>query len=395
MYAEYNSSIEEDEISLKLKKLYNNINNDNIIVNNNNNNNNNKIINNDNIQPYYNNYYNQQSGFCNMSYGSLINKSKTSSIIIPVNADLEYDFDCKMGYNTTLLVPVTVPNITQESSVIIIPNVTQQKIDNNNNNIVNTINQQPILEAKIENNKIVVNPINNISQISDKSQIVTTVTNINESNDKLETTTITSLPIKIDDNKKVITESNIVNIDTSGSNVKTNNNIVISQSCLNGTLECNVQQQIDNIKSDTSNNYNIYSQSSKTVIDISLGNVSLYGKNDITNISSILTQFIDISKNTDISNNTDVSNNIILVNEDKSLKVSIPYNSPSVIKINNNGEHINTSTNPIIINTKEPNTVSTILERFNLNNIEGFSVTPIVNKNYLPPINIPVYTRHM
>ncbi len=224
-----------------------------------------------------------------MSFGSLINKSKTSTIIIPVNADLEYDSDCKMGYNTTLLVPVTVPVITKDSSVVIIPNVTQQKIDNNNNNIVNTINQQPILEAKIENDKIVVNPINDISQISEKSQVITTVTNINESENKIEATTITSLPIKIDENKKVVTESNIVNIDTSGSNVKTNNNIVISQSCLNGTLQCDVQQQIDNVKSDTKNNYDIYSQSSRTVVDISSGSVSLYGKNEIKNISSIPT----------------------------------------------------------------------------------------------------------
>ena len=384
MYAEYNSNIEEDEISLKIKQLYNNVNNDNNINKINNINNINKINNND-IQPHYTNYYNQQSAFCNMSFGSLINKSKTSTIIIPVNADLEYDSDCKMGYNTTLLVPVTVPVITKDSSVVIIPNVTQQKIDNNNNNIVNTINQQPILEAKIENDKIVVNPISNISQISDKSQVITTVTNINESENKIEATTITSLPIKIDENKKVITESNIVNIDTSGSNVKTNNNIVISQSCLNGTLQCDVQQQIDNVKSDTKNNYDIYSQSSRTVVDISSGSVSLYGKNEIKNISSIPTQFIDISKNTDISKN------IMLVNEDNSLKVNIPFNSPTIVKVNNNGEHINTTTTPIIINTKEPNSVSTIIERFNVNNVEGYSVIPVVNYNELPPINIPVH----
>ncbi len=138
-----------------------------------------------------------------MSFGSLINKSNTSTIIIPVNADLEYDSDCKMGYNTTLLVPVTIPAVTKESSVVIIPNVTQQKIDNTNNNIVNSITQQKILEAKIEDNKIVVNPINDISQISEKSQVITTVTNINESENKVEATTITSLPIKIDENKKL------------------------------------------------------------------------------------------------------------------------------------------------------------------------------------------------
>jgi hypothetical protein len=372
MYAEYNNSIEEDEISLNLKKIYNN-----------NNNNNNIINNHQNIQPNYNNYYNQQSGFCNMSFGSLINKSNTSTIIIPVNADLEYDSDCKMGYNTTLLIPVTVPAITQESSVVIIPNVTQQKIDNNN--IVNSITQQKILEAKIEDNKIVVNPINDISQISEKSQVITTVTNINESENKIEATTITSLPIKIDENKKVVTESNIVNIDTSGSNVKTNSNIVISQLCLNGTIQCDVQQQINNIKSDTANNYNIYSQSSRTIVDLSSGNISLYGKNDTQNITTIPTQFIDISKNTDISKN------IMLVNDDNSLKVNIPINSPTIVKTNDSGEHINTTTNPIIINTKEPNTVTTILERFE----NGYTITPVVNKDRLPPINIPVHTRYM
>ena len=384
MYAEYNSSIEEDEISLKLKNMYNN-------------NNNNIINNNNNIQPNYNNYYNQQTGFCNMSFGSLINKSKTSTIIIPVNADLEYDNDCKMGYNTTLLVPVTVPAITKDSSVVIIPNVTQQKIDNNN--IVNTINHQQILEAKMHNNKIVVNPISDISKISETSQVITTVTNINETDKKIEATTITSLPIKIDENKKIVTESNIINIDTSGSNVKTNNNIVISQSCINGTIECDVQQKIDNIKSDITNNYNIYSQSSRTIVDLSSGNVSLYGKNEINNISTIQTQFIDISTNTNISNNIDISNNIMLINDDNSLKVNIPYNSPTIIKVNNNGEHINTTSNPVIINTKEPNSVSTVLERFNVNNVEGYSVTPIINDNNnkaeLPPINMAVYTRFM
>jgi len=375
MYAEYNNSIEEDEISLNLKKLYNN----------NNNNNNNIINNHQNIQPNYNNYYNQQSGFCNMSFGSLINKSNTSTIIIPVNADLEYDSDCKMGYNTTLLIPVTVPVITKESSVVIIPNVTQQKIDNNNNNIVNSITQQKILEAKIEDDKIIVNPINDISQISEKSQVITTVTNINESENKVEATTITSLPIKIDENKKVVTESNIVNIDTSGSNVKTNSNIVISQLCLNGTIQCDVQQQINNIKSDTSNNYNIYSQSSRTIVDLSSGNVSLYGKNETQNISTIPTQFIDIS------NNTDISKNIMLVNDDNSLKVNIPINSPTIVKTDVNGEHINTTTNPIIINTKEPNSVTTILERFE----NGYTIIPVVNNDKLPPINIPVHTRYM
>jgi hypothetical protein len=296
-----------------------------------------------------------------------------------------------MGYNTTLLVPVTIPAVTKESSVVIIPNVTQQKIDNNNNNIVNSITQQKIVEAKIDDDKIVVNPINDLSKISEKSRVITIVTNINENENKVEATTITSLPIKIDENKKVVTESNIVNIDTSGSNVKTNSNIVISQSCLNGTLQCDVQQQINNIKSDTSNNYNIYSQSSRTIVDLSSGNVSLYGKNETQNISTIPTQFIDISKNTDISNNTDISKNIMLVNDDNSLKVNIPINSPTFVKTDVNGEHINTTTNPIIINTKEPYTVSTILERFE----EGYTIIPIVNNDQLPPINIPVHTIYM
>ena len=81
----------------------------------------------------------------------------------------------------------------------------------------------------------------------------------------------------------------------------------------------------------------------------------------------------------------------MLVNEDNSLKVNIPFNSPTIVKVNNDGEHINTTTTPIIINTKEPNSVSTIIERFNVNNVEGYSVIPVVNYNELPPINIPVH----
>ena len=60
-----------------------------------------------------------------MSFGGLIKDNKTSTIIIPVNADLNYDSDCKMGYNTTLLIPVTVPEITKNSPLIIIPVVTK------------------------------------------------------------------------------------------------------------------------------------------------------------------------------------------------------------------------------------------------------------------------------
>jgi hypothetical protein len=238
-YAEYNNSIEEDEISLKLKKEYEE--------------NNKYVVSDDiNIQPNYNDYYKPQSGFCNMSFGGLINQTKTSTIVIPVNADLEYDNDCKMGYNTTLLIPLTVPIITENSSVIIIPVVTQQKIDNENKNIINTTTQQPILEAKIENNKITVKPIDNISNISENTQIVTAVTNINENPNKLEATTITSLPIKPEENKKIVTESNVISTDISGSNIKTNTNILISQLCLNGTLQCDVTQEINNVKSDMS-----------------------------------------------------------------------------------------------------------------------------------------------
>ena len=81
----------------------------------------------------------------------------------------------------------------------------------------------------------------------------------------------------------------------------------------------------------------------------------------------------------------------MLVNDDNSLKVNIPINSPTIVKTNDSGEHINTTTNPIIINTKEPNTVSTILERFE----NGYTIIPVVNNDKLPPINIPVHTKYM
>ena len=48
----------------------------------------------------------------------------TNTIVIPINADLNYDVDCQMGYNTTLLVPITIPSITENSPVVIIPIVT-------------------------------------------------------------------------------------------------------------------------------------------------------------------------------------------------------------------------------------------------------------------------------
>jgi hypothetical protein len=386
-YAEYNNSIEEDEISLKLKKEYEE--------------NNKYVVSDDiNIQPNYNDYYKPQSGFCNMSFGGLINQTKTSTIVIPVNADLEYDNDCKMGYNTTLLIPLTVPIITENSSVIIIPVVTQQKIDNENKNIINTTTQQPILEAKIENNKITVKPIDNISNISENTQIVTAVTNINENPNKLEATTITSLPIKPEENKKIVTESNVISTDISGSNIKTNTNILISQLCLNGTLQCDVTQEINNVKSDMSYNYITYSQSSRTIVDLSSGEINLYGKNETQNISTIPTKFIDIVNN-DISDNVDISKNIMLVNDDNSLKVEIPDNVSTIIKVDISGEVINTTSEPIKINTKDPYTVETSIERFTLNNIEGFTITPKLNNNIdgtnnmLPTINFPVFTQYM
>jgi hypothetical protein len=53
---------------------------------------------------------------------------------------------------------------------------------------------------------------------------------------------------------------------------------------------------------------------------------------------------------------------------------------------------------PITILTKEPFIVQTLIERFTLDNIEGFTVTPIFenytngSKDSLPTINIPVFT---
>jgi hypothetical protein len=383
-YAEYNNSIEEDEISKKLKKEYED--NNKYIVNDN-----------ENIQPVYDNYFKPQSGFCNMSFGGLIKENKTSTIVIPVNADLNYDDDCKMGYNTTLLIPITVPEITTNSSVIIIPVVTQQKVDNTNNNIISTTVQQPILEAKLVNDKISVKPIDNIANISENAKIVTIVTNVNETPTKIEATTITSLPITSDENKRVVTESNIVNIDISGSNTKTNTNILISQTCLNGTLQCDVKQQVSDIKSDVSDNYITYSESSRTIIDLSSGEISLYKKNDAQHILTVPTQFIN---NNDISNNSDISKNIMLVNDDNTLKVDIPSNVPTIVKVDISGQVVNTTSQPIKITTKDPYTVETFIQRFTLDNIEGFTVTPVFEnysngtKETLPNINIPVFTTY-
>jgi hypothetical protein len=395
-YAEYNKTNEEDELSKKIKKEYNKTNEEDELskkfikeyeYNN-------YLINEDkNIQPLYNDYYKPQTGFCDMSFGGLIKNKKTNTIVIPVNADLEYDNDCKMGYNTTLLIPVTVPMITKESPVVIIPVITQQKVDNNNKNIVSTSTQQPILEAKLENNKISVKPIDNITNVSKNAQIVTAVTNVNESKDKIEATTITSLPIKLEENKKVVTESNFISTDISGSNTKTDTNITISQTCLNGKLQCDVKQKINSIKSDLSdlsNNYVAYLQSTRTVVDLSSGEIGLYGKNEVDRISTIPTKFA--------SNNTDISKNIMLVKDDKTLKVEIPSNATTVVKVNKKGEVMNTTTQPIKINTKDPCTVETCIERFTVDNIEGYSVTSVL-ENYtngttdsIPNINIPVYT---
>jgi len=381
-YAEYNKSNEEDEMSKKLKKDYEN--------------NNNNIINEDNhIQPVYDDYYKPQTGFCDMSFGGLIKNKKTNTIVIPVNADLEYDNDCKMGYNTTLLIPVTVPEITKDSSVVVIPVITQQKVDNNNKNIVSTSTQQPILEAKLENDKITVKQIDSITNISPNAQIVTSVTNVNENQDKIEATTITSLPIKLDENKKVVTESNFINTDISGSNTKTDTNITISQTCLNGVLQCDVKQKINSIKSDLSDlskNYVAYLQSTRTIVDLSSGEIGLYGKNEVNNITTIPTQFFKNDTKTDISKNT------MLVNDDNTLKVEIPSNATTVVKVNKRREVMNTTTQPIKINTKDPCTVETCIERFTVDNIEGYSVTSVL-ENYtngttdrIPNINIPVFT---
>jgi hypothetical protein len=385
-YAEYNNSNEEDDFSKKLKKEYED--NNKYIVNDN-----------ENIQPVYDNYFKPQSGFCNMSFGGLIKENKTSTIVIPVNADLNYDEDCKMGYNTTLLIPITVPEITTNSSVIIIPVVTQQKVDNTNNNIISTTAQQPILEAKLVNDKISVKPIDDITNISENSKIVTIVTNVNETPTKIEATTITSLPITSDENKRVVTESNIVNTDISGSNTKTNTNILISQTCLNGTLQCDVKQQVNDVKSDVSNNYITYSESSRTIIDLSSGEISLYKKNDAEHILTVPTQFINNNDN-DISNNSDISKNIMLVNDDQTLKVDIPTNIPTIVKVDISGQVVNTTSQPIKITTRDPYIVETFIQRFTLDNIEGFSVTPIFEnyrngtKETLPNINIPVFTTY-
>jgi hypothetical protein len=395
-YAEYNNS-EEDEISKNLKKEYNNYtvsDNDNYNYNYSNNNNNNN-----NIQPVYDNYFKPQTGFCNMSFGGLIKGNKTSTIIIPVNADLKYDDDCKMGYNATLLIPITVPEITDKSPVVIIPVVTKQNVDTNNNNIVSTAIHQPILEAKVENDKITVKPIDDIANISENTKIVTAVTNINETPSKVETTTITSLPVQPEENKKVVTESNVINTDINGSLTKTNTNIIISQTCLDGTLECDVKQQINNIKSDTSNSYNTYSESSRTVVDLSSGQVDLYKMKEKQNISTVPTTFI----NND-SNNSDISKNIMLVNENNSLKVVIPTESPAIVKVDTNGQVINTTSEPIKIITKEPFVVQTSIERFTSDNGEGYNVFTELKKiadglvndltERLPPIQNFVYNTY-
>jgi hypothetical protein len=378
-YAEYNNSIEEDETSKRLKKEYEN--NNNYIVGDNNN----------NIQPVYDNYFKPQSGFCNMSFGGLIKENKTSTIVIPVNADLNYDNDCKMGYNATLLIPLTVPEVTEKSPVVIIPVVTQQNIDINNN-VVSTAIQQPILEAKVENDKITVKPIDDITKISENAKIVTAVTNINETPSKIETTTITSLPIKPEENKKVVTESNIINTDISESLTKTDTNIIITQTCLNGTLQCDVKQEINNIKSDTSNNYNTYSESSRTIVDLSSGKIDVYKMNEMQNISTVPTTFI----NNDISNNSDISKNIMLVNDNNSLKVVIPTDVPTIVKVDISGQVINTTSQPVKIITKEPYIVQTSIERFTLNNMEGYdfiaSLTNFLNKQieHIPSIKTRV-----
>lgn len=381
IYADYDNSEKLDEITIKLQNEYlNKIKN---------------IKNNDNVNPIYNNYYNPQAGFCNMSFGGLIKESKTSTIVIPINAELEYDSDCKMGYNTTLLVPITVPEITTNDSIVIVPVVTQQKIDNENKNIVTISTQQPLLEAKVENDNISVKPLNNISDISNNIKVITSVTNLDESPNKLNATTIVSLPIQPNENKKVVTDSSVINTDTSGSNIKTDTNINISQICLNGTIQCDVQQKINSVKSETKDNYVIYSQSTRTLLDLSSGQISVYGKNESSNINTIATNFID-NKTNDIS-----ENKINLVNNDNSLKYEIPIDVPTIVKVDEKNQVVNTTTEPIKINTKEPFIITTMINRFNINNIEGFSVSPVFenfitgNKETLPSVNIPVFINHI
>lgn len=412
-YAEYNNSNEEDEISKKLKKefdmdinkqqKYAEYNNSNEIeiskqlkqkyIDSSNTNTNANT--NANIEPVYDNYYKPQSGFCNMSFGGLIQKNTTNTIVIPINADLNYDVDCQMGYNTTLLVPITIPSITENSPVIIIPIVTQQNIDKNNNNIFNTVTQQPILEAKLENSKIYVKAIDKITDIHKNAQIVSSVTNLNESPQKIEATTVTSLPIKSDDNKKVVTESNIINTNIDGSNTKTNSNILISQTCLNGSLECDVNQLIDSIKSDIVSNYNTFSESSRTVIDLLSGDISLFKKNIQKNMSTIPTTFIN--KEIDINNNLDTSKNVILFNDDKSLKILIPTDTPTHIKVDSSDQVLSTTADAIKITTKDPYIISTINERFSVNNTDGYAVTPYNEKNKnesFPTMRNPVIKKY-
>jgi hypothetical protein len=381
-YARYNNSNEDNNQSNNIFNYEANAKN---IVNNNNN----------NVQPVYDNYYKPQSGYCNMSFGGLIKDCSSSTIVIPVNADLNYDNDCKMGYNTTLLIPITVPTITENSPVIIIPVLTQQNVDKNNKNIINTATQQPILEARLENSKIKVKAIDNITNINKNAQIVTSVTNLNEIGNKIEATTITSLPISPDENKKVMTESNVVNTDISGSNTKTNTNILISQMCLNGSLQCDVKQQINNIKSDMSNNYDTYSESSRTIIDLSSGEISLFKKNVEENISTTATTFIN--KDINISNNADTSNNILLSNNDNSLKLSIPTDTPTIVNVDKNKQVINTISDAIKISSRDPSSLILIIDRYRENDIDGYSVTPYyedVKKEHLPTIRNSVITTY-
>ena len=380
-YARYNNSNEDNNQSNNIFNYEANAKN---IVNNNN-----------NVQPVYDNYYKPQSGYCNMSFGGLIKDCSSSTIVIPVNADLNYDNDCKMGYNTTLLIPITVPTITENSPVIIIPVLTQQNVDKNNKNIINTATQQPILEARLENSKIKVKAIDNITNINKNAQIVTSVTNLNEIGNKIEATTITSLPISPDENKKVMTESNVVNTDISGSNTKTNTNILISQMCLNGSLQCDVKQQINNIKSDMSNNYDTYSESSRTIIDLSSGEISLFKKNVEENISTTATTFIN--KDINISNNADTSNNILLSNNDNSLKLSIPTDTPTIVNVDKNKQVINTISDAIKISSRDPSSLILIIDRYRENDIDGYSVTPYyedVKKEHLPTIRNSVITTY-
>jgi hypothetical protein len=54
--------------------------------------------------------------------------------------------------------------------------------------------------------------------------------------------------------------------------------------------------------------------------------------------------------------------------------VVIPTESPAIVKVDTNGQVINTTSEPVKIITKEPFVVQTIIERFTSDNGEGYNV---------------------